>query len=96
MSQIQREFAARRRRQILITALFMVPVVVLAILRRNRPGPVTSLMGVSIQWWLIGFFAVILVAVVASQRNWRCPACGGPLSRKLSHEFCPRCGAALQ
>ena len=96
MRAFQREFAARRRRQILITALFMVLVVVLAILRRNQPGPVTSLMGVPIKWWLIGFFAVILVAVVASQRNWRCPACGGPLSRRLNHEFCPKCGASLQ
>ena len=95
MSRIQREFSARRGRQILITALFMIPVVVVAILRRNQPGPVTSLMGVSIRWWLIAFFVVALVAVVASQLNWRCPACGSPLSRRLNHEFCPKCGAAL-
>jgi uncharacterized membrane protein YvlD (DUF360 family) len=95
-SQFKREFAARRQRQVLISALFMVPVVVVAIAKRNHPGPLVAIMGMPIRRWLVGFFALIVVAVALSLRNWRCPACGGPLSRSLSHTICRRCGAELQ
>jgi len=95
-SEFKREFATRRHRQVLISALFMVPVVVVAIAKRNHPGPLDAIMGIPIRLWLVGFFALIVVAIGLSLRNWRCPACGGPLSRSLNHTICRRCGAELQ
>ena len=95
-SSFKRDFAARRRRQVLISALFMVPVVVVAIAKRNHPEPLVAVMGIPIRVRLVGFFALMLVAIALSLRNWRCPACGGPLSRTLNHPYCPRCGAELQ
>jgi len=95
-SEFKREFAARRGRQVWISVLFMVPVVVVAIAKRNHPGPLVAMMGFPIRAWLIGFFALLLAAIALSFRNWRCPACGGPLSRTLNHPYCPRCGAQLQ
>ena len=95
-SQFKREYAARRRTQIAISALFMVPVVVVALAKRNHPGSLDAIMGIPIRMWLIGFLALFLVAIALSLRNWRCPACGGPLSRTLNHTICRRCGAELQ
>jgi hypothetical protein len=94
--RIRRQFAARRRLQALISALLMVPVVAVAIAKLNHPGPLVAMMGVPIRVWLIGAFALLLILVALSFRNWRCPACGGPLSRTLNHPTCPRCGAELQ
>ncbi|HKQ58354.1 MAG TPA: hypothetical protein VJY35_10855 [Candidatus Eisenbacteria bacterium] len=95
-SDLKRRFAARRRSQVLIYALFMVPVVVVALAKRNHPGPLDAIMGIPIRAWLIGFFALILGAIALSFRNWRCPACGGLLTRTLNHPICRRCGAELQ
>jgi hypothetical protein len=95
-TRYRREFAARRGRQVWITALFMVPIVVVAVARLRHSGPLTELMGVPIRTWLIGYFAFMLVLIVASFRNWRCPACGGPLSRTLNQRRCRRCGLELQ
>jgi hypothetical protein len=95
-SEFKREFATRRGRQVWILVLFMVPVVVVAMAKRNHPGPLLAVMGIPIRAWLIGVFALLLVAVALSLRNWRCPACGGPLTRTLNHPYCPRCGAQLQ
>jgi len=95
-TRFKREYASRRGRQVWISALFMVPVVVVAIAKHNHPGPLVAMMGIPIRMWLIGFFVLMLVAIALSFRNWRCPACGGPLSRTLNHPYCRRCGAELQ
>ena len=95
-AEIKREFATRRRRQSWIVAGFALPVVLLAIASRNHPGPIDELMGVPIKLWLLGVLAFMAVLVVLSFRNWRCPACGGPLSRTFQHLSCRRCGAVLQ
>ena len=94
--QIKREFATRRARQTWITAAYALPIVALAILKRNQPGPVEALMSVPIRTWLIGCLAYFALLVVFSFHNWRCPACEGPLSRTFNHGVCRRCGAELQ
>lgn len=42
------------------------------------------------------FIAIVLVALVFTLRNWRCPACNGYLGRNMGVNFCPKCGVQLR
>lgn len=97
MRDYKREFAARQTRQILITAVFFVPLVAVAVARvQQGPGPIRELMGLPPRTWMMCYVPLLIVAIVLSFRNWRCPACGAPLSRTFNHPCCRHCGTRLQ
>jgi len=93
LAEIQRQFAARRRRQIIL----MVPVVLLIVFGfALRAGVDFDRFGIHRAWAGPVFLILILAAVTYSFVNWRCPACNVYLGRALSLRFCPRCGTELK
>jgi rubrerythrin len=52
--------------------------------------------GVSFAELLYIFAVIIMVLIIFSLFNWRCPACGRYLGRAVNPKFCSRCGAKLQ
>ena len=84
--KIQEEFAARRKRQLLVTIPAIAVVFLLALLGNRVRGAVLGIL--------------ILVGVggrrVFSFRNWRCPACDGYLGRSMGARFCSKCGVQLR
>lgn len=92
-SDIRKSFAARRRRQLMLSAptfLLMFGVILL----ENRGQ--TALYGVETGSLVTFLFLAIAGAIVFSLWNWRCPACNGYLGKRISPKFCSRCGVELQ
>ena len=85
-ARVLEEFAARRKRQLIAT----IPVLVLLI------GYV--LLGERAEQTAYPFIliGVVVVILIFSFRNWRCPACDGYLGRGLNPKFCSKCGAQLR
>lgn len=93
-ASFKQEFAARRRRQIML-AVPLVPIVVaVAVFADDRNRGAVFGMPASV----VGpvFLALVAAAVLFSFRNWRCPACSKYLGKGMSPRFCPKCGVALQ
>ena len=85
-ARVREEFATRRKRQLIVTIpilLLLIGYVLLGERTENTAYP----------FILIG---VVLVTLVFSFRNWRCPACDGYLGRGLNPKFCSKCGAQLR
>lgn len=85
-ARIREEFATRRKRQLIA----VVPVVALlaggAWLGERAENTVYPFI-------MIG---VVVLMLIFSFRNWRCPACDGYLGRGISPKFCSKCGAQLR
>jgi hypothetical protein len=77
---VQREFAKRRMRQLLLA----IPLFIAIVSSRFVVRPPMGL--------IVLFFAA---AVVFSLFNWRCPACSSYLGKRFNPRFCPSCGAQL-
>jgi hypothetical protein len=85
-ARVREEFATRRKRQLIVTipiVLLLIGSVLLGERTENTAYPLV----------LIG---VVLVTLVFSFRNWRCPACDGYLGRGINPKFCSKCGAQLR
>jgi Zn finger protein HypA/HybF involved in hydrogenase expression len=91
--QFMREFAAERRRQIIV-AIGFAPFLVLLVAGSRRWGedPLIQLPFVLV---VLGFAAVVGL-LVFSRKNWRCPACGKYLGRSIGVCECPGCGITLR
>lgn len=90
--QFRREFAEKRRRQIML-AIPLVPIALLFVLSDDRHG--TPLIHLPSAVIILGFI-VIVGALAFSFKNWRCPGCGKYLGRTLGPRHCPKCGIALR
>jgi hypothetical protein len=93
LAEFKEEFARRRRRQWILTAMLVVVALSAVLAQDRRDG---SIGGLAVVVWLPIFFAVVIAGVVVSLRTWRCPACGGYLGKAMRLNFCPRCGVALR
>ena len=90
---IKREFALRRKRQVLVT-LPIIAVVIAASVVADRLEEWAKLLPdalalVLLLAFTIGFFGFIVW-------NWRCPVCGWYLGKRLFPAFCWKCGVALR
>jgi Na+/alanine symporter len=87
------EFARRKRRQLLVTAPFLLVVFAVAVfsaqLRRFADGS-------SLLVPIAAFLLVIGGLLVFSLRNWRCPACDRYVGRSTAIHRCPKCRVALR
>jgi len=86
--EIVEEFRRRRRRQWLIG----IPIFVLVspLIFRHKGEPLPG--GLPYAALCCG---VIIVTLIASHRNWRCPACGAYLGR-YSGDRCRKCGVGFR
>jgi hypothetical protein len=86
-------FARRRRNQIAVAGP-VVALMVLIVLTYELSG--TTLLGVPMTVASTIAVVALVVVLLFSFRNWRCPACDHYLGRGFNPHFCPRCGAPLQ
>lgn len=92
-SGIRKSFAARRRRQLMLSApMFLLMFGVIFLEKKGQD----ALFGVEVDSLVIFLFLTIAAAIVFSLWNWRCPACRGYLGKQISPRFCSRCGVELQ
>jgi hypothetical protein len=96
LDEFKREFALRRKRQLMVAIPFVLVIVGFAVFARFAEGGGDRLGGVSLGVFFAFFFTLIAGVLMFSFRNWRCPACGRYLGRGMSPRFCSKCGVALQ
>jgi hypothetical protein len=90
--EFKRQFAVRRRRQMLL----VIPFVLFFIgVTAARNGHVLGVFGLPPEVLSGAFLVFAIVAVLFSLKNWRCPACERYLGRSMSPRFCPKCGVGL-
>ena len=93
LAEFKEEFARRRRRQWILTAVLVLAALCSVVAQDRRDG---SIGGLAVAAWLPIFLALVIAGVVLSLRTWRCPACNGYLGKAMRLNFCPRCGVALR
>ena len=89
---IQSAYKARRGRQILISILALVGVVVMLYAYVN-PAALAPLKPLQIMLLALVYEVGLLAA---SLLNWRCPNCNKYLGRGYNPESCRRCNAKLR
>ena len=84
-------FEAAQLRQFLLTFPVIAVVITLIALKEG-----STLWGLSYD--MVGKigFGIIVVVLILSFKNWRCPACDSYLGKHLNPEFCSKCGVKLQ
>lgn len=92
-ASFKQEFAARRKRQIIIAVPLVAIILGFAVFADERNDTV---LGIRIDVAGPALLVLVGAAVVFSFRNWRCPACDKYLGKGLGPRFCPKCGVPLQ
>ena len=93
-ASFRQEFAARRKRQLILAVPLVAVFVGYAVLADQRNGG--GVLGMPVAVIAPALLLLMGGAIVFSLRNWRCPACDKYLSRGMSPRFCRKCGVALQ
>jgi len=92
-SDIRKSFAARRRRQLMLSAPMFLLIAGLVLMGKNGQ---TAFFGIEADNLILFLFLAIAGAIAFSLWNWRCPSCKGYLGKQISPKFCSRCGVELQ
>jgi len=91
--QIKAEFAARRKRQLLL----LIPVVLLfGFAALVGTGKLHVPVDLNLATTKVVFFLIVAACVGYSWFNWRCPACKGYLGRGIEPRHCRNCGVELR
>jgi len=85
-------FKRRRRRQLALLVPVLLAFVCIVALAQIEGDTIFGLPTVLI---FAICLVVIVVGVIFSFFNWRCPACNSYLGRSLSPKFCWNCGVPL-
>ena len=91
--EFKSEFAARRRRQLMVAGPLII-LTVLFVTANESTGLVLGSIPISVL--LPVFIVAVIGAVVFSLKNWRCPACNKYLGKAFNPSFCPKCGVGLR
>lgn len=92
-AEFKTQFAARRKRQIILAVPLIAAVIAMAFVSESGPQ---ELFGISSAVWGVMFLVLVAGALIFSFRNWRCPACDRYLGKQMSPKFCSKCGVVLQ
>lgn len=92
-AQFKQQFAARRKRQLILAVPLVLAVIAVAALRNSGPQ---EPLGIPSSVWGSAFLVLVAGALIFSFRNWRCPACNRYLGKQYSPKFCSKCGVVLQ
>ena len=93
-ASLKQEFAARRRRQIILAVPLVAILIGFAVFADERKGG--AVLGIPPAVVAPAFLVLVGGAIAFSFRNWRCPACDKYLGKGISPRFCPNCGVALR
>ena len=91
--EFKREYSTRRRRQLVVSAPFIVAIVLLAVAQDREAGTVA---GIPQGIWLPVFVVGVIGLLIFSLFNWRCPACSAYFGRTWNPRFCSKCGTPLR
>lgn len=91
-SDLRTQFRARRLRQILLVIPFL-PLMIAIATADKQTGD--TWLGLSEGALLFALLPMVLLALVFSLMNWRCPACNRYLGKQLWVRHCPQCGVQL-
>ena len=90
----RRQFAERRKRQIMLAVPLVGVFVAFAIFSDEKSQ--VALPGIPMTLFAPLVLVAVVGALIFSLRNWRCPACDRYLGKGASPRFCPKCGVPLQ
>ena len=90
----KREFAVRRKRQIIVAVPVVALFVGFAALTDERNKALLA--SGRFEILVAAFLTILFGVVIFSVRNWRCPACDRYLGKGMGPRFCPKCGVALR
>jgi len=91
--QFKRDFAGKRRRQLLIATPLIVAVILIRLLKDKG---VETFIGLPQSIIVPMFLIIIAGALIYSIINWRCPACNKYLGKHISPSYCSKCGVPLK
>ena len=92
-SRFKREFAERRRKQMILVIPFLI-LIVGSFFMGDRD--VSSIFGISSEAAGLAFLILVAGALAFSFRNWRCPACDKYLGKVINPKHCHACGIELR
>jgi len=87
------KFRALLRRQSVLVGALVVMGVASRLERIDRGQP--TVFGVPRDVYAIGFGALVVIVLIGTAVNWRCPACRRLLGFSVPR-FCRKCGVPLQ
>jgi hypothetical protein len=90
---IKSNFAKRKKRQLILTLPFVVVVICFLILARTDT---TAIAGIPKDILLPITVILMVLGLIFSFFNWRCPNCSHYLGRTFNPGFCTKCGSKLQ
>jgi hypothetical protein len=93
-ASFKEEFAARRKRQLILVVPVAVVLIGFGVLADEPSG--VDVLGLPSAVVVTALGLLVVGAVVFSFMNWRCPACNTYLGKGMNPHFCPKCGVALQ
>jgi hypothetical protein len=92
LQEFKERYARRRRNHYLVSGAAVLVAIGFGLAAQSSRGHAIADHPV----YLALLLAFVLVAVVFTLRNWRCPACGAMLGRAWRVNFCHSCGVALR
>jgi hypothetical protein len=92
-AEFKESFAQRRRKQLLVAAL-IIPIILVVVISEDQGAG--TIFGYSAEIYGPVFLIAVIVALLFSLRNWRCPACNKYLGRSINPKFCQSCGVELR
>lgn len=91
--EIKSEFKKKKTRQFLI-AIPLLPAIIVIVLTSKLGTELLN--GISNLHLLIVAFVIVIIGLVFSLLNWRCPNCNSYLGKRINPKFCANCGVELR
>lgn len=92
-NEVKIEFKKRKKRQLLI-AIPLIPSIFLIAFMGEIQTEIIQ--GVSNLHLIIGAGVLIVLGLIFSLINWRCPSCKTYLGKRFNPKFCASCGVELR
>lgn len=92
---IRTEFAARKRKQIIVSIPLIALIILLGLFLLSGNNPNNTILGMPAKVWGPAFVILFTGGIGFSLHNWRCPACHKYLGKVINPRFCFKCGTAL-
>jgi len=92
-TEIKNDFKKRKIRQLFIGIPLLAAVFLIAFMSESETEMVS---GISNLFLIIGAGVIIILGLIFSLINWRCPSCKTYLGKKFNPKFCSSCGVELR
>lgn len=93
VSKIKEEFKRRKKRQLML-AIPLIPCIFMVVLMGDNEAQILE--SITNFQLLIGALVIIVIGLILSMINWRCPSCKSYLGKRMNPQFCSNCGVELR